>query len=313
MLNMGEMHLTIKPSYTLPTSQYYKSFTNPCFVVANHQTNPCFFCCKNNETNPHFIVAKIIKQIHVFVVANFTQNLKSIKKPPAICKSFLCQKEIQQEKIKIQQSINQSAHLQVHKQFNMETLNWERCSRSARSKSKCTQIQKSQEKLIPTLQKLGRRTNNLSRTLQKLQDNSLKTIAAEPGQTQTIPQDHHYRQKRNWKKNQTNLSRSSSLLQIQLVHKRRICYNMWTIKVLQSTTTHKITVKIEVAEEQEQEGEQEQENLLGSVQKHVNHKNTSIYYHPQSHCQDWRRIRRWTRTRTRTRRLTGISATTCEP
>lgn len=40
---------------------------------------------------------------------------------------------------------------------------------------------------------------------------------------------------------------------------------MWTIKVLQSTTTHKITVKIEVAEEQEQEGEQEQENLLGSV------------------------------------------------
>jgi hypothetical protein len=46
-------------------------------------------------------------------------------------------------------------------------------------------------------------------------------------------------------------------LQIQLVHKRRIWYNMWTIKVLQSTTTHKITVKIEVAEEQEQ-GEQEQ-------------------------------------------------------
>jgi hypothetical protein len=45
-------------------------------------------------------------------------------------------------------------------------------------------------------------------------------------------------------------------------------------------------VKIEVAEEQEQEGEQEQENLLGSVQKHVNHKNTAIYYHPQSHCQD---------------------------
>jgi hypothetical protein len=146
MLIMGEMHPTIKPSYTLPTSQYYKSFTNPCFVVANHQTNPCFFCCENNETNPHFIVAKIIKQIHilllqkssnksmflllqifkqihVLVVANFTQILKSIKRPPAICKSFLCQKEIQQEKIKIQQSINQSAHLQVHKQFNMETLN----------------------------------------------------------------------------------------------------------------------------------------------------------------------------------------------
>jgi len=49
-------------------------------------------------------------------------------------------------------------------------------------------------------------------------------------------------------------------------------------------TTHKFTVKIEVAEEQEQEGERE--NLLGSVQKHVNHKNTAIYYHPQSHCQD---------------------------
>jgi hypothetical protein len=70
MLIMGEMHPTIKPSYTLPTSQYYKSFTSPYFVVASHQTNPCFFCCKNNETNPHYIVAKIIKQIHVFVVAN---------------------------------------------------------------------------------------------------------------------------------------------------------------------------------------------------------------------------------------------------
>jgi hypothetical protein len=82
-----------------------------------------------------FFVAKIIKQIHVFVVANlqtdpcfgcckFHTNLKSIKRPPAIRKSFLCQKEIQQEKIKsINQSINQSAHLQLHKQFNMETLN----------------------------------------------------------------------------------------------------------------------------------------------------------------------------------------------
>lgn len=95
-------------------------------------------------------------------------------------------------KNKINQSINQSAHLQLHKQFNMETLNWERCSRSARSKSKCTQIQKSQEKLIPTLQKLHHRTNNLSRTLHKLQDKtrqnlSLKTVAAEPGQTQIIP------------------------------------------------------------------------------------------------------------------------------
>jgi hypothetical protein len=55
---------------------------------------------------------------------------------------------------------------------------------------------------------------------------SLSRPLQEPGQPQTIPQDHHYRQKRNWKKNQTNLSRSSSRLQIQLVHKRRICYNM---------------------------------------------------------------------------------------
>jgi hypothetical protein len=71
---------------------------------------------------------------------------------------------------------------------------------------------------------------------------SLKNIAQAAGQDKTKslsqdrcsrtwtntnnPQDHHYRQKRNWKKNQTNLSRSSSRLQIQLVHKRRICYNM---------------------------------------------------------------------------------------
>jgi hypothetical protein len=59
---------------------------------------------------------------------------------------------------------------------------------------------------------------------------------------------------------------------------------MWTIKILQSTTTHKVTVKIE--EEEEDEQEQEQEHLLGAVQ-HVNHKNTAIYYHPQIHCQDW--------------------------
>jgi hypothetical protein len=52
-----------------------------------------------------FSLLQIFKQIHVLVVANFTQILKSIKRPPAIRKSFLCQKEIQQEKIK---SINQS-------------------------------------------------------------------------------------------------------------------------------------------------------------------------------------------------------------
>lgn len=118
------------------------------------------------------------------------------------------------------QSINQSAHLQVHKQFNMETLNWERCSRSARSKSKCTQIQKSQEKLIPTLQKLGHRTNNLSRTLHKLQDKkrqnlsqdhcknldnhkqSLKitiTDKRETGKkTKPISQDHHHDCRFSW-------------------------------------------------------------------------------------------------------------------
>ncbi len=82
---------------------------------------------------------------------------------------------------------------------------------------------------------------------------------------------------------------------------------MWTIKILQSTTTHKVTVKIE-EEEDEQEQEQEQEDLLGSVQQHVNQKNTAIYYHPQNHCEDWRRTRRSRRrTRTRTRRLTWIS------
>ncbi len=52
---------------------------------------------------------------------------------------------------------------------------------------------------------------------------------------------------------------------------------MWTIKLLQSTTTHKVTVKIE--EEQEDEQEQEQEDFRDSVQQHVNHKNTAIYYH----------------------------------
>ncbi len=55
-----------------------------------------------------FLLLQIFKKIHVLVVANFTQILKSIKRRLAICKSFLCQKEIQQEKIKIQQSINQS-------------------------------------------------------------------------------------------------------------------------------------------------------------------------------------------------------------
>jgi hypothetical protein len=124
MLIMGEMHPTIKPSYTLPTSQYYKSFTNPCFVVVSHQTNPSFFCCKNNEQIHIILLQKTTNNFHVSIVANFTQILKSIKRPPAICKSFLCQKEIQQKKnISNNQSINQSAHLQVHKQFNMETLN----------------------------------------------------------------------------------------------------------------------------------------------------------------------------------------------
>ncbi len=50
---------------------------------------------------------------------------------------------------------------------------------------------------------------------------------------------------------------------------------MWTIKLLQSTTTHKVTVKIE----EEKEDEQEQEDFRESVQQHVNHKNTAIYYH----------------------------------
>ncbi len=39
---------------------------------------------------------------------------------------------------------------------------------------------------------------------------------------------------------------------------------MWNIKTLQSTTIHKVTVKIE-EEQEEVEGEQEQEDLLGSV------------------------------------------------
>jgi hypothetical protein len=43
----------------------------------------------------------------------------------------------------------------------------------------------------------------------------------------------------------------------------------------------------------------------------VNHKSTAIYDHPQIHCQDWSSRR--TRTRRRTRKLTGISAKTCEP
>jgi hypothetical protein len=87
------------------------------FFVAKIKKQIHILLLQKSTNKSMFLLLQIFKQIHVLVVANFTQILKSIEIPPAICKSFLCQKEIQQS---INQSISSLTSAQAIQHGNFE-------------------------------------------------------------------------------------------------------------------------------------------------------------------------------------------------
>jgi len=162
-----------------------------------------------------FLLLQIFKQIHVLVVANFTQILKSIEIPPAICKSFLCQKEIQQS---INQSISSltSAQAIQHGNFELRKMQ-EICQKQIQVHTNPKEPRKAPEagsqnkqSLKNIAQAAGQEmTKSLSQDHCKNLDNhkqSLKitiTHKRETGKkTKPISQDHHHDCRFSWSTNE---------------------------------------------------------------------------------------------------------------
>ncbi len=168
-----------------------------------------------------FLLLQIFKQIHVLVVANFTQILKSVKRPPAICKSFLCQKEINKKKYKFNNlSINQltykctsnstwklwiekdagdlpEANPTAHKSKRAKKSSFQRCrswvTEQTISQEHCRNCRTRQDKISlsrPLQQNLDKHKQSLKITITDKRETGKKT--------KPISQDHHHDCRFSW-------------------------------------------------------------------------------------------------------------------